>query len=102
MTLREILDPRNMFDLCKSPEGKAQVKEAALVARITMGVHEQLRYLNEELGVFLRPLTYEEQQNVCNIILHYVLRAKHEEVLAFIMGIPEETIEDHVEIIGNC
>ena len=102
MTLKEILDPRTMFELCKTIEGKAQVKQAALVARITLGTHEAFRYMQDELRVFTRNLSYEEQQNVCNILMWAMLSAKHEEVIAFIRDIPIESIEDHETIIGSC
>ena len=101
LTLSEILEPNNMFELCKTTTGKAKVKQAVDVARITLGVHEMFGYMHEELGVFNRNLSPEEQQNICNIMLWAMLTAKHEQVLAFINGIPMPPDNDE-EFIGSC
>jgi hypothetical protein len=58
-------------------------------------------YMHEELGVFNRNLQVDEQQNVCNIMLWAMLTAKHEQVLAFINGIPMPPDNDE-EFIGSC
>jgi len=97
MSLIDFLEPDAMFALCHSEEGKRRVRDAAKKGRIIMSVYELLGYLIE-MGVFNRPLTQEEQENMANIIGWSLFDAKHDVLLEFLRKIPDQ--ESVVE--GNC
>lgn len=94
----EYLEPDVMFELSKTELGKRKVQHAAKMARITLSVHSVLGYMIE-LGVFNRPLTQEEQENIANCMAYCLYEAKHDVLLDFLRKIPSENSND---VGGNC
>jgi hypothetical protein len=100
MSMVDIL--HNIYELCKTPEGKQTVKNAITAAKISFGVHQILDYLDSELKVFSRSLDYEEVQNICNIMLYACCQATYKEIMAFIDSIPPDLLDTVDDTIGNC
>lgn len=70
-----LLTKQEIEELYKSEEGKALLKEYMLSAKIAFAANNAFAYLCE-LDIFKRDLSYDELQELCNVI-YYCIKYSH-------------------------
>ena len=93
---------KNVFELCQTEKGKQLFQRVNETARVAMGVQGVLEYCNE-LRLFSRSISAEEQQSICSIIWHCMKFAKHDDVIKYVESIGEcYYSEEEEKGLGNC
>lgn len=79
-----LLTKQEVEELYRSDEGKALLKEYMLSGKIAYAANQAFTYLCE-LDIFKRDMTYDEIQEICNVLYYSIKYVKWNAIEQFLV-----------------